>query len=97
MWPEFFFGSVAGTLRGTIEGIEFKRHIVAKAGTVENYGIHAGGISQLKDRGIALWWPNGYGEPNLHKATFSFIPDGADEAMTSIEWLAGIRKSLTAT
>ena len=83
---------VAGTLRGTIEGIEFKRHIVAKAGTVETLAFTPEEYSQLKDREIALWWPNGYGEPNLHKATFSFIPDGADEAMTSIEWLAGIRE-----
>ena len=35
------------------------------------------------------------GEPTLHEASFSFIPDGAAEAMTSIKWAGGHRGIFT--
>ena len=45
---------------------------------------------QLKDRGIALWWPNGYGEPALHEAGFVVREDGA--VTDSLRYKAGIRE-----
>ena len=84
--------SVSGTIRGTIGDIEFSKRVKLEAGESGTIIFTPEEYTQLKNQKIALWWPNGYGEPALHKATFAFIPDGTTDAMTSIEWLAGIRE-----
>ena len=84
--------TISGTLRGTIGDIEFSKKVELKAGESGTIIFTPEEYPQLKDQKIAFWWPNGYGEPTLHKASFSFIPAGATEAMTSIEWQAGIRE-----
>ena len=83
---------INGTLRGTIGDIEFLKKVQLKAGESGTIIFTPDEYPQLKEQKIALWWPNGYGEPILHKATFSFIPDGSSEAIASIEWLAGVRE-----
>lgn len=45
---------------------------------------------QLKNREIALWWPNEYGEPALHEAGFVVREDGA--VSDSLLYKAGIRE-----
>ncbi len=84
--------TVSGTLRGTIGDIEFLKKVELRAGQSGTIIFTPDEYPQLRNREVGLWWPNGYGEPTLHKATVSFIQDGASEAMTSIEWLAGIRE-----
>ncbi len=84
--------TISGTLRGTIGDIEFSKKMTLEAGESGTVIFTPEKYPQLKNQKIALWWPNGYGEPTLHKATFSFIPDGETEAMTSIDWQAGIRE-----
>ena len=82
----------SGILRGTIGDIEFSKKVQLKAGENGTIIFSPDEYPQLKDQKIALWWPNGYGEPTLHNASFSFIPDSTNEVMTSIEWHAGIRE-----
>jgi len=84
--------TICGTLRGTIGDIEFSKKVELKAEESGTIIFTPEEYPQLKNQKIALWWPNGYGEPALHKASFVFIPDGATDAMTSIEWQAGIRE-----
>ena len=84
--------TIRGTLLGTIGDIEFSKKVELKAGESGTIIFTPEEYPQLKNQKIELWWPNGYGEPALHKATLSFIPDGATEAMTTIEWQAGIRE-----
>lgn len=84
--------TISGTLRGTIGEIEFAKRVGLEAGENGTIVFTPEEYPQLKDQKIDLWWPNGYGEPTLHEASFAFIPDGADEAMTSIKWQAGIRE-----
>ncbi len=84
--------TISGTLRGTIGEIEFAKRVDLEAGENGTIVFTPEEYPQLKDQKIDLWWPNGYGEPTLHEASFAFIPDGADEAMTSIKWQAGIRE-----
>lgn len=83
---------ISGILRGSVGNIEFAKPVSLKAGESGAVIFTPEEYSQLKDQKIDLWWPNGYGEPTLHEASFSFIPDGAAEAMTSIKWQAGIRE-----
>ncbi|HCQ72645.1 MAG TPA: beta-glycosidase, partial [Rikenellaceae bacterium] len=84
--------NISGTLKGTIGDIEFSKKVQLKAGESGTVIFTPEECPQLKNQKIGLWWPNGYGEPTLHKASFSFVPDGESEVMTSIEWQAGIRE-----
>ena len=84
--------NISGTLKGTIGDIEFSKKVQLKAGESGTVIFTPEECPQLKNQKIGLWWPNGYGEPTLHKASFSFVPDGECEVMTSIEWQAGIRE-----
>ena len=84
--------TISGTLLGTIGDIEFSKKVELKAGKSGTVIFTPEEYPQLKNQKIALWWPNGYGEPALHKATFAFVPDGTAEAITSIDWQAGVRE-----
>ena len=83
---------VSGTLLGSVAGIEFSKDVELKAGECASVTFSPAEYSQLGNQKIDLWWPNGYGEPTLHKASVSFVPKGGDEALASVEWLAGIRE-----
>ncbi len=82
---------VSGTLSGHVADIEFSRKVILAPGENE-FAFYPDEFPQLKDRRIALWWPNGYGNPVLHEAAFSFIPEGGDSAAASVNWQAGIRE-----
>ena len=84
--------NISGTLKGTIGDITFSKKVQLKVGESPTIAFTPEEYPQLKNQKIELWWPNGYGEPTLHKASFSFVPDGESEVMTSIEWQAGIRE-----
>lgn len=45
---------------------------------------------QLKDTDLGLWWPNGYGAPTLHDA--SFVVRCAGEVADSLHYMAGLRE-----
>ena len=84
--------AIRGTLYGSVAGIDFSKEISLAAGESGTFTFSPSVYSQLAGRKIDLWWPNGYGDPILHKASFSFVPEGGEEALTSIEWLAGVRE-----
>ncbi len=83
---------ISGVLKGSLSDISFSRNITLKAGESSTVIFTPEEYPQLKEREIALWWPNGYGEPALHDASFSFVPEGSEEAADSISWRAGIRE-----
>ena len=83
---------ISGSLRGSIDGIEFSKKVSLASGERRTESFSPEEYPQLRDREIALWWPNGYGDPALHEASFTFTPDGASKSSTSISWSAGIRE-----
>lgn len=83
---------ISGTIRGSIEGLDFSKKVELKAGESGIITFTPDEFTQLKDQRLDLWWPNGYGDPALHKVSLAFVPDGKDDALTSIEWMAGIRE-----
>lgn len=86
---------VSGTLVGTITGesnpIEFRRPVTVAAHAREDVSADASAIPALHINQPKLWWPNGYGEPNLHHLSLRFetgkstVSDTADDSF-------GIRK-----
>jgi len=89
--------TLAGTLKGTIAGISFQKQVSIPAGETETITFTPEEFGQLENMKIALWWPNGYGEPTLHDASYSFLSkesqeNGFGNAETVINYSAGIRE-----
>ena len=84
---------VTGTLHGHIGDICFEKQVTIGAqGTIEE-SFNPEEFPQLKNQRMRLWWPNGYGDPYLYDARFSFIVN--DEESDAVEFKAGIREVKT--
>jgi len=79
-----------GTLQGSIGGISFERPLTVKANESIECGFTPEDTPALKGANLALWWPNGMGEPTLHDAQFRFSSDGNEGRALSFK--AGIRE-----
>ena len=61
-----------GMLRGSFEGVTFEQAVSLGAGEVRTVTYEPGGVPQLKVAQPRLWWPNGYGKPELYHLTLAF-------------------------
>ncbi len=84
---------VRGTITGHIGNIRFDQDIALPADTTIEVVFSPDDYPQLRHRRMRLWWPNGYGEPYLHEAEFSFAAAG--RPCDSIHYRAGIRQVTT--
>ena len=82
--------AVTGTLHGHIGEICFEKQITLAAGATIESSFNPSEFPQLKDQRMRLWWPNGYGEPYLYDASFSFTVDGVQS--DAVDFKAGIRE-----
>ncbi len=78
-----------GTLNGTIEGISFSRKVTLGPGEARTITLDAKEYPQLVMPQPRLWWPNGYGEPNLYQLNLKFMMDGGVSDEASIDF--GVR------
>ena len=85
--------AVTGTLRGQIGDIRFEKEVTLPAGKTIEKAFYPVDFPQLKEQRMRLWWPNGYGEPYLYDAQFSFVIDGIQSDV--INYKAGIREVKT--
>lgn len=85
--------AVTGTLRGQIGDIRFEKEVTLPAGKTIEKAFYPVDFPQLKEQRMRLWWPNGYGEPYLYDAQFSFVVDGVQSDV--INYKAGIREVKT--
>ena len=85
--------SVMGTLHGHIGDICFDKQVTLAAGQTIDESFNPNEFQQLKDQRMRLWWPNGYGEPYLYDASFSFTIDGVQS--DAVNYKAGIREVKT--
>ena len=81
---------ITGTLHGWIGDIKFEKTVALASGEERQIDFHPADFPQLRDQKMQLWWPNGYGEPNLYDAGFSFSSN--THHPTSITYRAGIRE-----
>lgn len=68
-------GSAAsGTLSGMIEpgGIRFAQPVSLAAGETRTVTLSSRTLAALRVRNPKLWWPNGYGAPNLYTCRLAF-------------------------
>ena len=84
---------VTGTLHGHIGDICFEKQVTLAGGEEIEESFSPEMYPQLKNQRMRLWWPNGYGEPYLYDASFSFAVDGVQS--DAISYKAGIREVKT--
>jgi Glycosyl hydrolase 2 galactose-binding domain-like/Exo-beta-D-glucosaminidase Ig-fold domain/Glycosyl hydrolases family 2/Concanavalin A-like lectin/glucanases superfamily/Glycosyl hydrolases family 2, TIM barrel domain len=67
--------AVKGTLRVAIENISVTKDVTVEPGKSE-VTLAPSEFAQLTMQNPRLWWPNGYGKPNLYTAKIDFSEDG---------------------
>ncbi len=89
-WQNFSGGEISGKICAWIGGKTFEKEITVKpgAGTFAFLPTEFPGLSRQQMR---LWWPNGYGEPYLYDAGFSFI-SAAGDTLSTVSFKYGVRQ-----
>ncbi len=87
-------GTVAGDLVGSITGdgreIEFRKHVTVNPGPHQSVSLDATSSPELHMDNPKLWWPNGYGAPNLYSLALHFEQHHAISDHQTVSF--GIRK-----
>ncbi|MFV0420188.1 MAG: discoidin domain-containing protein [Dysgonomonas sp.] len=67
-----------GTLSGVIQpgNIEFSKEIRLGAGQQKPFELGVKDFSQFEIKDPKLWWPNGYGEPDLYTCDLTYTVNG---------------------
>ena len=70
---------VAGVLSGVITpgNVRFSQAVTLGAGQTQTLNLSKAQLAQLAIRNPKLWWPNGYGAPNLYNCALQLSVNGA--------------------
>ena len=81
-----------GVLKGIIQpgNIEFTEDLVIEAGKQRTFLLDDSKFSQFIIQNPALWWPNGYGQPNLYTCELTYMVNGKASDKQNITF--GIRE-----
>ena len=82
--------TVNGTLEGKVGDITFQQPVFLAAGEEKTVVFDVKDFPQLKMENPRLWWPKGYGAPNLYDANFTFKVDG--KVSDAKDFKVGIRQ-----
>lgn len=79
-------------LKGTIQpgNIQFSEQIEIGGGQQKTFKFDSEKVEAFAMENPKLWWPNGYGEPNLHTMELTFMVDGQVSDMRTVTF--GIRE-----
>ncbi len=69
-----------GTLRGSFEGVKFEQAVTLQPGETRNVSFAPQDFPQLTVRHPRLWWPNGYGLPELYHLKLQFVTGDGKES-----------------
>ena len=69
-----------GVLRGQFEGVKFEQSVSLGGGETKIVTFTPKDYPQLSVAHPRLWWPNGYGKPELYHLQLSFITDDHKES-----------------
>ena len=81
---------VAGTLRARFGDVTVEAPVTIDASGTKTVVLDRSTYTALRISAPKLWWPVGYGEPNLYNVELSFIVDGKVSDTTSFQ--SGIRQ-----
>ncbi|HKI68875.1 MAG TPA: glycoside hydrolase family 2 TIM barrel-domain containing protein [Verrucomicrobiae bacterium] len=80
-----------GALKGSFEGVEFEQRVTLQPRVTKTVVFAPADFPQLVVRQPSLWWPNGYGKPELYHLHLTFVT-GDDEASDEQTVQFGIRE-----
>ena len=85
-------GDVSGQLEGEINPgkIAFAQPVTVRPGSAQTVTLTSENVAALRLAKPRLWWPNGYGDPNLYTVRLSFRAGGAVSDEKDITF--GVRK-----
>jgi hypothetical protein len=79
-----------GFLEGTIENIHFKQAVELAAHSTQIVKWDAKTTAALHMEHPRLWWPNGYGAPQMYKLELRFVQEHTTSDATAVNF--GVRK-----
>ena len=82
---------VEGTLSGSFGDVTFETPVSLAASEVKEISLDPSTHPQLRLHDPKLWWPNGYGPPNLYDVTLAFATDGGSPS-DSKSFKTGVRQ-----
>ena len=82
--------AVSGTLRAKFGDITVEQAVTLDGSSTKTVTFSPATSGALHIKNPRLWWPNGYGDPNLYPVSISFIADGTTSDEKSFQ--AGIRQ-----
>ncbi|MGA2247412.1 MAG: sugar-binding domain-containing protein, partial [Verrucomicrobiota bacterium] len=68
----------AGVLKGSFEGVAFDQPVTVSPGEIKKVVFAPADFPQLEVRHPRLWWPNGYGKPELYHLNLKFVTADQD-------------------
>lgn len=83
------------TVNGYVGDIRFAKTVTLQPQEEREVSFSPAEFSQLKNRRMRLWWPNGYGEAYLYDAGFSITEDTVEAGSapcSELTYKAGIRE-----
>jgi len=81
---------VSGTLHASFGDVAVEMPATIEAGATRTVELSPATQAALRLVNPKLWWPVGYGDPNLYPVSISFVIDGVESDKTSFE--AGVRQ-----
>jgi len=81
---------VKGTIKVEFDNVSFNYPITVNPKELKSVELLPSYFKELNIRNPKLWWPNGYGVPNLYKAKISFIQNNIESDLQEFNF--GIRK-----
>lgn len=82
--------AVTGQLKGWIGDVQFEKTVTLPANSEQEIRFCPKQYPQLSSSDFQLWWPNGYGEPTLYEAGFTFTPEKGQTS--TLNYQAGLRE-----
>jgi hypothetical protein len=81
---------VSGALRGRFGDITFEQQLSLEPKTMRTVTFNPSTHPQLRLQNPKLWWPAGYGEPNLYHVELEFLING--KTSDYVSFLSGVRQ-----
>jgi hypothetical protein len=83
--------NVSGKVSGTFGKVGFEQPVTLNALETKNIKFHPATHPSLRLKNPKLWWPNGYGTPNLYDVELKFMTAGG-ETSDSKTFRTGVRE-----
>lgn len=82
---------ISGALRGRFGDVEFEKQVIVSAASDVTVKLDPSTTPALRLKNPKLWWPAGYGDPNLYDVKLSF-ETGQHKVSDSKSFRAGVRQ-----